>query len=152
MNFIVCLTIAQRNSLKISRRYQQNFIFLSSLPFNLKVPFSLVLIQKLLLLTASYIDQIMSKAYAQRFLSKSHLGLSGTFFLIKHKEKMPSNPIKNIILQCSVYPTIEVSIEARVPPRCQVPSIPMLTLPRYCGGINSSIAVKMAVNYPPTLN
>lgn len=42
-------------------------------------------------------------------------------------------------------------IAAIAPPKCQVPSIPIFTLPRYFGGKNSSTAVNIAVNYPPTL-
>lgn len=42
-------------------------------------------------------------------------------------------------------------IAAKAPPKCQVPSIPMFTLPLYLGGKSSSTAVKIAVNYPPTL-
>jgi len=42
-------------------------------------------------------------------------------------------------------------IAANDPPKCQVPSIPILTRPRYFGGKNSSIAVNIAVNSPPIL-
>ena len=42
-------------------------------------------------------------------------------------------------------------IAASDPPKCQVPSIAMSTLPLTWGGRNSSIAEKMEVNYPPTL-
>jgi hypothetical protein len=37
------------------------------------------------------------------------------------------------------------------PPKCQVPSVIIFTRPRTVGGKNSSTAVNIAVNYPPTL-
>lgn len=76
----------------------------------------------------------------------SHLGLSGIFFLIINNDNIPTNPIVNNCLHLAVSPITMFNTAAKDPPKCQVPSIPMLTLPRYFGGKNSSIAVKMAVN------
>ena len=68
-------------------------------------------------------------------LDSSHLGLSGTLRLIIAKARMPTHPRRNISRQCDSLTTI-VRSDAMLPPKCQVPSIPMLTLPRYFGGIN----------------
>jgi hypothetical protein len=80
--------------------------------------------------TAYSILSIVYFASIGLFLDKSHLGLSGTPFLIKTSDKMPTTPNKNIYLQFGVYPIAIVSSEAAVPPKCQVPSIPILILPR----------------------
>jgi hypothetical protein len=91
-------------------------------------------------------------AYTALFLVSSHLGLSGTPLRMSRRERMPNTPSRNITLQLVVSPTAIVSSEAKTPPKCQVPSMPMFTLPLYLGGRNSSTAVKIAVNYPPTLS
>jgi hypothetical protein len=71
---------------------------------------------------------------------------------MSRRERTPNTPTRNMLRQLLVSPTAIVSNEAMVPPKCQVPSIPIFTLPRYLGGRNSSTAVKIAVNYPPTLS
>lgn len=68
--------------------------------------------------------------------SMSQRGLSGTFLLSNSKEMMPIQPNKNINLQCYVSPTSIVRSEAKAPPKCQVPSIAIFTLPLYFGGKN----------------
>ena len=72
-------------------------------------------------------------------------------FLIISKANTPNSPIVKRYLQFGISPKTILSTAAKDPPKCQVPSIPMLTLPRYLGGRNSSIAVKIAVNSPPIL-
>ena len=86
------------------------------------------------------------------FFNINHRGLYGIFLRIIKSDKIPTNPIANKYCQLAVSPMIILSIAAKDAPKCHVPSIPMLTLPRYLGGRNSSIAVNMAVNYPPTLH
>jgi hypothetical protein len=81
----------------------------------------------------------------------SHLGLSGIFFRITSKDKTPKSPMENKNLQFYISPNPRLRPAAIAPPKCHVPSIPMFTLPRYFGGRNSSIAVNIAVNSPPTL-
>ncbi len=72
--------------------------------------------------------------------------LSGIFLLISISENIPMSPSAKKYLHCEVSPTIIFRTAANDPPRCQVPSIPILTLPLYFGGRNSSIAEKIAVN------
>ncbi len=92
--------------------------------------------------------------YAYKFYPfiKSQRGLSGIFLLIKTNENVPMTPRRKKYLQFEVSPIIIFRIAANEAPRCHVPSIPILTLPLYFGGRNSSTAVNIAVNYPPTLN
>lgn len=59
---------------------------------------------------------------------------------------MPISPIPKKYLHCKVSPIIILRMAANDPPKCQVPSIPILTLPLYLGGRNSSMAEKIAVN------
>lgn len=73
------------------------------------------------------------------------------FLLINASPKIPSNPTANKYFHYLISPITKFMIEAMHPPKCQVPSIAISTLPLTAGGKNSSTAVKMAVNYPPTL-
>ena len=87
-------------------------------------------------MTAYSILSIVYFASIGLFLDNSHLGLYGTPFLIKTSDKIPTTPNKNIYLQFGVYPIAIVSNDAALPPKCHVPSIPILILPRYIGGMN----------------
>lgn len=104
-----------------------------------------------LLFTAYPILFTIDSAFLNFPFEMNHLGLYGIFFLIKNKEKVPRIPKVKKYLQYSVSPMIILRIAANEAPKCHVPSIPILTLPLYLGGRNSSIAVNIAVNYPPTL-
>lgn len=100
----------------------------------------------LLFYTAYYMLFTTKSACICFFLSINHLGLYGILFLIISRAKTPISPIIKRYLQLGIYPRTIFNTAANDPPKCHVPSIPILTLPRYFGGRNSSIAVKMAVN------
>lgn len=86
--------------------------------------------------TAYYICSMTCLACVVLFLVNSQRGLSGTPLRMSRRDSMPITPIRNMALQFWVYPTTIVRSEAMVPPKCQVPSIPILTLPLYLGGKN----------------
>lgn len=81
----------------------------------------------------------------------SHLGLYGMLRLITRRENTPKSPMENRYRQFYISPKSMFKMAANDPPKCHVPSIPILTRPRYFGGRNSSIAVNIAVNSPPIL-